>query len=469
MRHSELQAHQTTVTTWNHAFQVVTALFALVLVHWGFVLGDENQGGFVILRSALLTLFGLVLASQFRPLVREAWRAGGEVRLGVLLHAALVAGVIVGMVFGGFRWGASDELLGTWHFGWGLLPFASVSLVAVTLMVGGLQGAVRTLTLRLLVALGVVQAIVGVAQHVLQRDPFRFLHGGSTATFVHGSLGRDDFLALAVAPMLAFSLGKIAGGRWQRAGWWVMLVLAAGVNVTDNRAALVGLVVAGGMLIVTLGRVALLPVAMAAIVSLVPLPSVAGVAPSSAATNWTTFSTRWEIWKAVSVTIPSLPAWGLLGLGPNGYRTTEAMFIPHEAMLPVYLLENNLNLTEPTVVDVTKAEDSALYIWRIRDGVSGEVVEFESAFLYAHSTILDVFLQGGLLSLLGWLGLCFGGAWVAWRRGEYAVAAAVLTSSVAYLVWFPNILTDLFHHAWIALAWGVSGRKMGESESNGVQ
>jgi hypothetical protein len=436
-------------------FPVAALLIAITTTQWAFMINPEQQNGFVILRSLLLTLTGAIIILTAGNTIRKTHATNKQNQWFINLHATLTTSILIGSTLGGAPWGWATEWFGLGYFGWGTLTAASVSLVAIMVAAATHDNNRRTI-ITILITTTITQATLGLLQHILQHDPLHALHGGSTATLVHGSLGRNDYLALFILPSTMYLMNKTTAKNTQPWVWITLTLLALAINVTDNRAALIGITAATPLLLYVHRHRALPAATTVILCCLTPIPSQAGISEPGVPGGTSTINTRLGVWNATLQTIPNLPAWGTLGLGPHAYRIMETTHMNPNLMLTTYLLENGFNLTNPQITNIQQNE-THLPTWHIQDQTSGETIQLQQGFLYAHNTLLDTFLQGGILNLLAWLTLSIGGITLAFRRGDFGVAAAVLASSVAYLAWFPNIMSDLQHHAWIALAWVKPG------------
>ncbi|ADH62799.1 hypothetical protein Mesil_0887 [Allomeiothermus silvanus DSM 9946] len=287
-----------------------------------------------------------------------------------------------------------------------------------------------------------------------------------------GTIGHPGMAAGFLLPLVFVGLGMWLLTEERKRAWLLLqvLLIAAGLGVTTNKASLLALI---GILLIwnliqrqprLLWASSLVLLSFFAAKEL--LPNRLGFDRSYA--DLTTGQTRIIIWKLAWEATRTIPGWPVLGGGPDAFRLALIRHIPIEHLLEEYRLEYGW----PPQARVKEIKP----LWRANDPLRSRsfLVEFENwtgsgkaakILMYfldkAHNLILDRLLAFGLLGALVWLGLYLYPVLRGWRGRllQRSLAMGLLAIFIYYLFWFPVPQVEPLHLVLIAAAWALLGQK----------
>lgn len=330
--------------------------------------------------------------------------------------------------------------------------------------------------LGVLVASGAAQGALVLAQR-LGLDPIGRMLYGMPIREALGTLGSPAAVAglLLPVPLAGVGLALHSGRAWPRGALLVGLVLAAaGLAATGNRAAMLGLLAALSPLVVyrrnlrLVGAIAALGVALLGALSVMGISTPASRYLDFAAMR-TSMQTRLAIWKLALDAERRLPGAPWLGGGPNAFRLALLRHVPPERLMEQYRLEfawaPEAIIREIQVVHPPGAPlRSRLYrvTFEMPSGPSGArrwSQDFGVILDKAHNLLLDRLLSYGMPSVLVWLALYLVPVLGALRSTDpvhHGLAAALFGTLVYYMAWLPLPTIEPIHLLLVAAAWAVT-------------
>lgn len=321
--------------------------------------------------------------------------------------------------------------------------------------------------LRVMVLGGSLEAVILMAQKLGAEFVGPLVRGVPYEAPV-GTIGHPGMAAGFLLPLVFVGLGLWLLAEGRKRAWLLLqvLLIAAGLGVTTNKASLLALI--GILLIwnVIQRQPRLLWASGLVLLSLFAakelLPNRLGFDRSYA--DPATGKTRLIIWKLAWEATRTIPGWPVLGGGPDAFRLALIRHIPIEHLLEEYRLEYGWPL-QARVKEIKP-------LWRADDPLRSRsfLVEFENwtgsgkaakILMYfldkAHNLILDRLLTFGLLGVLVWLGLYLYPVLRGWRGTllQRSLATSLLAVFVYYLFWFPVPQVEPLHLVLIAAAWAL--------------